>query len=625
MGRTREHPKRSSLLIFAAMLVSLLSFTKAAQSYEGFGATTPGGSGKPIVHVTNLNDSGLGSLREAIKQGNRTIVFDVGGEILLGDYLYVLGAFITIDGSTAPSPGITLRNRGLIIRGNKGAHDVIVRGLRVRGSPIDGIQVAYGAYNVVIDHVSVQGSGDENIEITGGSHDITVSWSILAGTGKNMLIKYNHPSRITLHHNVFTEGLTRNPQVRIDDAGTPATDTTVDMRNNLIWDWGIGYGTLVWYGPRANIVNNYYSSSGDAITVSSARAYVQGNVSADKIDVNRQGNETSPFPAPLVDTQDACTAPNLVLANAGVRPLDSIDQQYLSRITIASCSATSPSLAVSPDGLALGATVGGPVPPSQALTISNEGGGTLRWDATVTTTNGGSWISVSPTSGTAPSALIVTANPLGLSEGLYHGTITVTAATATNSPRSIPVTLVIDRPPTGSETLQPRIARSEDDSTEDSGGTVRLTAGQLFAGRNFLPAFRFVQMTIPQGAVIESAMLQMYGLGNLAKSIKVRYQGEATGDSAPHNPVPGDLSSRPTTAAFVDDIPEPWTVGGFNPSPDLRSIIQEIIDHPDWVSGSSLTLFIADKGSSASRTIGTFESQPSPTKAAILTITYQAP
>ena len=624
MGRTREHLKRSSLLIFAAMLVSLLSFTKAAQSYEGFGAITSGGSGKPIVHVTNLNDSGLGSLREAIKQGNRTIVFDVGGEILLGDYLYVLGAFITIDGSTAPSPGITLRNRGLIIRGNKGAHDVIVRGLRVRGSPIDGIQIAYGAYNVVIDHVSVEGSGDENIEITGGSHDVTVSWSILAGTGKNMLIKYNHPSRITLHHNVFTEGLTRNPQVRIDDAGTPATDTTVDMRNNLIWDWGIGYGTLVWYGPRANIVNNYYSSSGDAITVSSARAYVRGNVSADKIDVNRQGNETSPFPAPLVDTQDACTAPNLVLANAGVRPLDSIDQQFLSRITIASCSATASSLAVSPDTLALGATVGGPVPPSQALTITNEGGGTLSWDATVTT-SGGPWVSVSPTSGTAPSALIVTANPLGLSEGLYQGTITVDAAATTNAPQSIPVTLVIDRPPSGSGTVQPRIARSEDDGVEDSGGTVRLTAGQLFAGRNFLPALRFVSVTLPQGAAIESAVLQMYVMGNADKSVKIRYRGEATGDSGPHDLVPGGLSSRPTTAAFVDDTPERWTVGVFNPSPDLRSIIQEIVDHPDWESGNSLTLFIADHGSSASRTIGSFESPPSPTKAATLTITYQAP
>jgi hypothetical protein len=214
---------------------------------------------------------------------------------------------------------------------------------------------------------------------------------------------------------------------------------------------------------------------------------------------------------------------------------------------------------------------------------------------------------------------------LGLSEGLYHGTITVTAAAATNSPQSIPVTLVIDRPLTGSETLQPRIARSEDDSMETSNGTVKLTAGQLFLGRNFLPAFRLVHVTIPQGAVIESAMLQMYVSGNEGKSIKIRYQGEATGDSAPHNPDPGDLSSRPTTAAFVEDIPEPWTEGGFNPSPELRSIIQEIVDHSDWVSGSSLTLFIADNGSSASRTIGSFESQPSPTKAAILTITYQAP
>jgi hypothetical protein len=283
---------------------------------------------------------------------------------------------------------------------------------------------------------------------------------------------------------------------------------------------------------------------------------------------------------------------------------------------------TSPSLAVSPDGLAFGATVGGPVPPSQALTISNEGAGTLRWDATVTTTDGGAWLAVSPSSGAAPSTPTVTITPFGLAEGLYQGAVTVEAEAATNSPQSIPVTLVIDRPPTGSETLQPRIARSEDDSMETSDGTVKLTAGQLFLGRNFLFALRLVHVTIPQGAVIESAMLQMYVSGNAGKSVKIRYQGEATGDSAPHNPVPGDLSSRPTTAAFVDDIPEPWTVGKFNPSPELRSIIQEIIDHPDWVSGSSLTLFIADNGSSASRTIGTFESQPSPTKAAILTITY---
>lgn len=630
MGYTGKHILKLFVLCVAAALVPLFHYvrTTEAQSYQGFGATTPGGSGGMVVHVTNLNDSGPGSLRDAVKGGNRTVIFDVGGEINVTSAISVTGAFMTIDGFTASSPGITLKGAGLSLHGTKGAHDVIIRGIRIRTSNAtpshDGITIAYGTYNIVVDHVSISGSIDENIDITEGSHDVTVSWSILGGNGKNMLIKYR-PSRVTLHHNLFIESVTRNPQVRIDTQGTPATDTTLDMRNNIIWDWSVGYGTLVWYGPRANVVNNYYSSSGDAISVSSARAYVQGNMSVDGTDINRQGNETSPFPAPSVDTQDACAAPTLVMANAGVRPLDSIDQQYLSRITIAPCSTTSPSLAVSPDSLVFEVRLGGPNPPQRALMISNEGVGTLRWDSTVTTTNGGSWLSVSPMSGTAPSTLMVTVHPLGLSEGLYHGTITVTAATATNSPRSIPVTLVIDPPPAGLETLQCRIADGGDDGREYGTGTVKTSEGLLAAGKSYLPAFRFVGVTIPPGAAIESAMLQMYVMGNADKSIKIRYQGEATGDSTPYHQVLSDLSSRPTTAAFVDDIPAPWTVGAFTPSPDLRSIIQEIVDHPDWRSGNSLTLFIADNGSSASRTIGSFESKSSPTKAAILTITYQTP
>ena len=155
-------------LILSTALLCLFSAGRAESDpvYQGFGATTPGGAGSTVVHVTNLNDSGPGSLREALSQGNRTVVFDVSGDIVLQDYLYVRGAFITIDGFTAPAPGITLRNRGLVIRGSRGAHDVIVRGIRVRNSPLDGIQVSYGAYNVVIDHVSVHGSGDGNLDIT---------------------------------------------------------------------------------------------------------------------------------------------------------------------------------------------------------------------------------------------------------------------------------------------------------------------------------------------------------------------------------------------------------------------------------------------------------------------------
>ncbi|MFQ5842275.1 MAG: PKD domain-containing protein, partial [Thermodesulfobacteriota bacterium] len=331
-------------------------------TYQGFGATTPGGSGGTIVHVTNLNDSGPGSFREAVSKGNRTVVFDVGGEIVLGKNVFVRGAFITIDGFTAPSPGITLKSYMLSIRGVDGAHDIIVRGIRMRDSLNDGMQIKNGAYNIVVDHVSIDGAADGNLDITKSAQDVTVSWSIIGepipSHPKSMLIKYD-PSRITLHHNFFRANQ-RNPQVRIDNAGTPATDTTLDMRNNVVWGWGNGYGTLIYFGPWANVVNNYYfSNSGDADealivckgnsgsfckkTASFSRAYVAGNVSGDGFSsINDEGNESIPFPAPFVDTTDACTAAQMVLADAGVRPLDFVDQQILSDISLPGCSNTNP-------------------------------------------------------------------------------------------------------------------------------------------------------------------------------------------------------------------------------------------------------------------------------------------
>jgi PKD repeat protein len=360
-------------------LVSLyLTTAEAAEmTYQGFGASTPGGSGGTVVHVTNLNDAGPGSLREAVSQGNRTVVFDVGGQILLQSEIYVRGAFVTIDGFTSPSPGITLKNAGLFIRGSKGAHDVIVRGIRIRNASIDGIQIKDSAYNIVIDHVSVDGATDGNLDITQGAHDVTVSWSILGQPNqthpKSMLIKYN-PSRVSLHHNIFT-ARERNPQVGIDDPGvsiTPATETTLDMRNNVVWGWGGGYGTLVFYGAAANVMDNFYDSNGgdarDAIMVckgdcnntsrvgaggdpnSFATAFVAGNVSGDGIStINNEGNLTSPVPASAVDTWEPCTAANMVRSGAGVRPLDSVDQQYVSAISLSRCTSTQSNAAPTAD------------------------------------------------------------------------------------------------------------------------------------------------------------------------------------------------------------------------------------------------------------------------------------
>ncbi len=335
---------------------------RSATGAEGFGASTPGGAGGEVVHVTNLNDSGPGSLRAAVAGGSRTVVFDVGGTIALASDITIKSSFITVDGLSAPSPGITLSGAGLIIRGP--AHDMIVRGLRIRDAWRDGIWVTDAASNVLIEHVSVHNSKDGNIDITRvGTRDVTVAWSILAepaGEEKNMLIAFG-PTRISLHHNLFIASQQRNPQVTFDDsdARTQDTGTTLDMRNNLIWNWRGGYGARIRYGARANIVDNYFAAAGgdakDALvvcrglakdsqcyddTTNVARAFVDGNVSADGVDIDSERTETSPFPGAGVVTDDAWTAACDVRAGAGVRPLDAIDAGYVAAVKL--CGAPPP-------------------------------------------------------------------------------------------------------------------------------------------------------------------------------------------------------------------------------------------------------------------------------------------
>ena len=272
---------------------------------------------------------------------------DVAGTIVLKTHLWVEADHLTIDGLSAPPPGITLTRYGIILRGNRGAHDVLLRGLRIRDivrSPtpdtqFDGIQIANGAFNIVGDRLSVHGADDGSIDITDDAHDVTISWSILGppkSGGKNMLIKY-HPYRISLLHNLFADSRSRNPQIGIDNERTPATEITVDMRNNLVWKFG--GGTLVAKGSWANIVSNYYSKSSGAIQVKTkGRAYVSGNVVHNSsANINRVGKESAPFPAAPVDTTDAATAACQAFHGVGVRPLDIIDQGLLKSIALPGC------------------------------------------------------------------------------------------------------------------------------------------------------------------------------------------------------------------------------------------------------------------------------------------------
>ena len=351
--------RRSPLPLAVAVLLAAAGVRPALAGAQGFGANTPGGSGRAVVRVTNLNDSGAGSLRDAVSGGDRTVIFDVAGEIRLRSIVSIKGSFLTVDGFTAPSPGITVRDAGLRIWGKEGAHDVIIRGIRIRNPGVndregDGIDVKFGAHDVLIDHVSLDGCGDGNIDVTRKAHDVTVAWSVLSGCAKNVLIKYE-ASRVSLHHNVFVNSKYRNPNVAHTDEFLPnvAPEITADVRNNLVWHWGdAGGGTILQCGAKANVVNNFYSSprtsperQEKAIVDSGcpnlpggagASFHASGNYSADrlKFDLNRSSKSAKPFAAATVDTLDACSAALEVLAEAGATPRDLVDRRALEPISL---------------------------------------------------------------------------------------------------------------------------------------------------------------------------------------------------------------------------------------------------------------------------------------------------
>lgn len=238
--------------------------------YKGFGRKTLGGTGGRLIEVTTLANNGPGSLREALEtEGPRIIEFRVGGAIELEEELRIHWPYLTIDGSNAPSGGITIKNKTNTKRAIyvPYSHDIIFRHLRIRPGFVSGptkgkdALAIQGGYNFVIDHCSLSWSRDENLGIGLDARNITVQYCIISeGLMPHSMgaiiccnggLQEGPPYNISFHHNLLAHNNGRNPMIQ--------TQGIVDVVNNVIYNPGWHASNLQDnQGPiKVNYVGNY--------------------------------------------------------------------------------------------------------------------------------------------------------------------------------------------------------------------------------------------------------------------------------------------------------------------------------------------------------------------------------
>lgn len=252
--------------VSAALSSGALAQQLAFPTAEGFGRFAMGGRGGAVHIVSNLNDSGAGSLRACAEAtGPRTCVFAVSGEIRTQSRIRIRSGYLTIAGQTAPGGGIVLTNRGtsnldspLDIQ----ADHVVVRHIRIRPGPstqtsdnVDAILI--DGENIIIDHASFSWGTDETFNIVGSggssaggaianSRNITVQWSMIYESLRNSTHSSSNHSRstylgygaqdISFHHNLIAHSQRRNPNL--------GTVGQVDWVNNVVYNAQQYFGEL---------------------------------------------------------------------------------------------------------------------------------------------------------------------------------------------------------------------------------------------------------------------------------------------------------------------------------------------------------------------------------------------
>ncbi len=358
-------------IVFITVLCSFLSNAQddpfVFPDAEGYGRHAKAGRGGNVIKVTNLNDSGEGSLRAAcLAEGARVVVFEVSGTIALSSAIVIKNPHITIAGHTAPAPGILIRNAPITVK----ASEVLIQHLafRLGENPGDAFSLSSTngeINNVMLDHLSFSWANDENFGFFQGEFqvkNISISHCIiseaLAG-GKGLLINQGQESfnipidNISITNSIFAHNSKRNPKIK--------NGVRSLLANNVTYNWelsAVDLGENSQMPLLLTMLNNVYISgtntSSDRLPLSfrpqlasNSEIYLSGNAHNGIIPENQSdlisdiGTKdvslvalSSPVDASVVKLLETTQVLDTVTKYAGARPAnrDAVDSRVIEEV-----------------------------------------------------------------------------------------------------------------------------------------------------------------------------------------------------------------------------------------------------------------------------------------------------
>jgi hypothetical protein len=364
--------------IFAVMVIAAgLWAIPAFPGAEGWGQDALGGRGGQVIHVTNTNSYGAGSLANACGvSGAKIIVFDVSGVINRSSTPLMVNSNTTIAGQTSPN-GITIINGG--IYASNGSNNIIIRHIRVRRSPdrADGdcFRFPRDCHDIIVDHCSAIWCSDEVLDCSYNTYNITFQNTVVSspcqcfehygsgsGNGNNRtgVLSTGVQGRHTFYKCLLSHMMKRAPYLS-NNGGSSPTGQTFELINNVFYNNMQG-GNESFTGNTIplNLIGNYYKGGANAYPSTSAPWYHSGTMQPPQMIAHVDGNRHFEWPqitvpaaffnrmsiigdvagfqaspiAPVRTTNilDVQIAYDAVLAGSGAWPRDSADRRVTNEV-----------------------------------------------------------------------------------------------------------------------------------------------------------------------------------------------------------------------------------------------------------------------------------------------------